>query len=287
MPFYVFAWVASFMFGLVGIIGKLTSKYSISNPWLFNFLWTLLSLLLILPIALINKVGIPTHWGSLFLVALFNLLFNVFYILGISLLDVSVMVPLLNIRTAFVAIIGELFLGEVFNSFQYFLIALIFSAGLFVSIDEKYSIKSFFRWPIFIAILCTLSYTLMGVFTKPSIAENGYWEVTLWSPVLSQLMLLVTVPLFKNDIKKINFKQLGVVFSMSLALAAGVILENRAYKENVTITNIITALPISLVLVFLFSIFAPKLLEKHSFKIYAIRFTAATVMIISALKLST
>jgi drug/metabolite transporter (DMT)-like permease len=286
MPFYVFAWIASFLFGLVGIIGKLTSKHSISNPWLFNFLWTLLSLLLILPVALINNVGIPSHWTNLTFVALFNALFNTFYILGISMLDVSVMVPLLNLRTGFVAIIGALFLGEILSVSQYFLVVLIFLGGLFVSVEEKFTLRSFFKFPILIAILCTLSYTLMGVFTKGAIAENGYWEVTLWSPILSQIMLLVTIPKFKKEIGKINLKQACAVFTMSLALALGVMMENRAYKENVVITNIITALPFSLVMAFLFSIFAPKLLEKHTFKVYAIRFTAAAIMIVSALKLS-
>ncbi len=287
MPFYVFAWIASILFGLVGIIGKLTSKHAISNPWLFNFLWTLFSMLLIVPFAIANNVDMPTQWGILFLVALFNTLFNTFYILGISLLDITVMVPLLNLRTAFVTIIGGVFLGEIFTPFQYFLISVILLGGLFVSVDEKHSLRSFLRFPILIAILCTFFYTLMGVFTKPAIAQNGYWEVTLWSPILSQIMLLVTVPLFRKELGKVTLKQLGAVFSMSLALALGIMMENRAYSENVTITNIITALPFSMVIAFLFSVFAPKLLEKHTLKVYAIRFTAAAVMIISALKLST
>lgn len=62
MPFYVFAWIASFSFGLVGIIGKLTSKYAISNTWLFNSLWMFFSLILTIPIALFNHVGVPTQW---------------------------------------------------------------------------------------------------------------------------------------------------------------------------------------------------------------------------------
>lgn len=286
MPFYVYAWIASVLFGFVGIIGKLTSKHAIANPWLFSFLWTLFSLLLIVPFALANNVGIPLYWGTLILVALFNALFNVFYILGLSFLDVTVMIPLLNVRTAFVAIIGALFLGEILNPFQYFLVGIIFISGLFVSIDEKYSLKSFLKRPILIAILCTFSYTLMGIFTKPAIAQNGYWEVTLWSPILSQIMLLVTVPLFRKDVIKLNLKQLGSVFSMSLALALGIMMENRAYSENVTITNIITALPFSMIMAFLFSVFAPKLLEKHTLKVYVIRFTAAAIMIVAALKLS-
>jgi drug/metabolite transporter (DMT)-like permease len=286
MPFYVFAWIASFSFGLVGIIGKLTSKYAVPNIWLFNFLWMLFSLLLTIPIALINHVGIPTHWGSLLLVSFFSTSFGLLYILGLYLLDVSVFIPLLNLRTAFVAILGAIFLGEILQPFQYLLILLILLAGMFVSLDEKSSIRSFFCWPIFIAILCTLSYTLMGMFIKKSIAENGYWEVTLWMAILSQIFLLFTIPLFKKEVRKLNVKHVWSVFAMSLALAVGVMMENRAYQENVVITNIVTALPFSVIMAFLFSIFAPNLLEKHTLKVYAIRFSAAAIMIAAALKIS-
>ena len=104
--------------------------------------------------------------------------------------------------------------------------------------------------------------------------------------ILSQIMLLTTFPLFKKDIKKLNVKQLLSVFAMSVMMAIGIFTENRAYQENVTITSIITALPISMILAFMLSFIAPKLLEKHTFKVYAIRFTAAAIMIISALKLT-
>lgn len=286
MSFVTFAWIASFLFGLVGIIGKLTGKHSIQNPWLFNFLWMLFSLLLTIPIALFNGAGIPANWGSIFLVALFSALFGLLYIISLSLLDVSVLVPLLNLRTAFISILGVLFLGEILKSDQYLMVILILIAGLFISVDEKFSFSSFFKKPIYIALLCTLSYTLMGISIKYAIAQNGYWQVTLWMAILSQIMLLATYPLFKKDIKKLSLKQLASVFAMSLALTLGILAENRAYAENVVVTSIITALPISMVLAFLFSIFAPRLLEKHTVKVYAIRFTAAAVMIIAALKLS-
>jgi len=73
---------------------------------------------------------------------------------------------------------------------------------------------------------------------------------------------------------------------MSLALFIGVITEIWAYKDNVVITSIITSLPISIVLTFIFSIFAPQLLEKHTLKVYAVRLIAAGTMIFAALKLS-
>ena len=286
MNFVFFAWIASFAFGMVSIIGKLTNKYAIPNVWLFNFLWMLFSLIVTIPIALINDVNIPTHWPSLIVVAFINAAFGILYIISLSLLDISVFIPLQNLRTAFIAIIGAVFLNEILQPFQYLLVLLIFFSGLFVSVDEKLTIRSFFKRPIAIALLCTFSYTLYGIAIKWSINENGYWQVTLWMAILSQILLLITYPLFKKDIKNLNMKQLLSVFAMSIMLALGIFMENRAYQDNVTITSIVTALPISMVLAFLFSIFAPKLLEKHTLKVYIIRFTAAAVMIISALKLS-
>jgi len=286
MPFFVYAWIASFCFGMVSIIGKLTSKYSIPNLWLFNFVWMLFSLIITIPIALYYHVGYPRDWTSLLVVSIYNAVFGILYILAIKLLDISVLIPLLNLRTAFVVILAALFLGELLNPWQYILVVLIFLGGLFVSLDEKLSFRSFFRWPIMVGILCTLSYTLYGISIKQSISLNGYWEVTLWMAILSQIMLLVTFPFFRKDIIKLNVKQLFSAFLMSLMLALGILFENRAYQENVAITSIITALPISMVIAFLLSYFAPKLLEKHSLKVYAIRFAAAAVMIFSALKLT-
>ncbi|KKS97960.1 MAG: hypothetical protein UV73_C0004G0102 [Candidatus Gottesmanbacteria bacterium GW2011_GWA2_43_14] len=286
MTFAVYAWIASFAFGFVSIIGKLTNKYAIPNVWLFNFLWMLFSLLITIPVAFLNGATLPTHWPSLILVSIFNAVFGILYILSLSLLDISVLIPLMNLRTAFVAIFSAIFLGEILMLYQYLLIALIFIGGLFVSVDEKLSIRSFFRWPIFVGILCTLSYTFYGISINWSIGKNGYWGVTLWMAALSQIMLLLTYPFFKKDIGKLNLKQIISVFAMSIMLAIGIFTENRAYQDNVTITSIITALPLSMVLAFLLSYFAPKLLEKHTFKVYAIRFTAAAVMIICALKLS-
>lgn len=286
MPFYIYAWIASFLFGTVAIIGKLTAKYSIANAYLFNFLWMGFSLLLTIPIAIANHVGLPTHWPSLILVAIFNATFGLLYIISLKYLDVTVMIPLLNFRTAFVTILSALFLREILTPFQYLLVAVIFLCGLFVSIDEKYSVRSFFRWPIALALLCTLSYTLMGISINKAIVLNGYWQVNLWMAVLSQIIILITFPMFKQDVKKLNLKQILSVFTMSLALALGILGENRAYQDNVTITSIITALPISLVLVFVLSFIYPKLLEKHTLKVYAIRFTAAAIMILAALKLT-
>lgn len=287
MPFYVFAWLAALFYGLTIVFGKLTSKYAISNIWLFNFLYALFSLLFTIPPALTNHVNIPSTWGNLTISAIFNLLFIIFYTLSIFSLDVSVISPLFNFRTAFGVILSILILKEVLTSTQILLIALIFIAGTFVSLDEKFSPKSFFRRSIFYGILMTFFLALSSIYIKKSIADTGYWQTNLFNPLITWVLLIFTIPLFYKEIKSINIKQILGVTAMSLCVAIANILANRAYADNVSISTAIIALPISLIIVFLLSIFSPQLLEKHTLKVYAIRFTAAAVMIFSALNLST
>lgn len=147
MSFLIFSWLASFFYGLVNVFGKLTSKYAIRNIWLFNFLYGLFTILFTIPLALNSGVSMPSAWGNLTLSAIFNTLFSIFYVLAIYNLDVSVMGPLFNFRTAFGVIFGVLILKEVLTSIQIILIATIFIAGIFVSLDEKLSFKSFFQTP--------------------------------------------------------------------------------------------------------------------------------------------
>jgi len=286
MPFYAYAWVASIFFGLVAIIGKLTSKYAITNPFLFNFLWNLFSLIITAILAIGSGVSLPQAWTNIIFAGLFYSLFGIFYILGLSRLDVSVFSPLFNFRVIIGVLLGAIFLGEKLAFWQVFLVALIFIAGMFVSIDEKLSLKSFFKKNIAIVILATAFYSFGNVFMNKSIAQNGYWTSSLFVAATNQMFLLITIFFFAKDFRQINIKSLGSTLAMSLALAIADLSANKAYAVNVGISSLITALPISMILAFILSFIYPKLLEKHTLKVYAIRFFAAAVMIIAALKLS-
>ncbi len=286
MSFIIFAWLASFFFGLVSVVGKLTSKYAISNIWLFTFLYGLFTVLFTLPLALSNGVTMPSAWGNLSLSAVFNTLFLIFYALAIFNLDVSVISPLFNFRIALVALLGFLMLNEVLTALQLQLIAIIFLAGIFVSLDEKFNIKSFFKKPIFYGILMSFFLALDSIYINKSIAETGYWETNLYNPLITQLLLLFTIPLFITEVRKINRNQLLGTAAMAFCATIGNIFANQAYATNVSISTAIIALPVSMFIVFGLSIFNPKLLEKHSLKVYAIRFAAAFIMIAAALIIS-
>lgn len=286
MSYIMYSWLAASLLGVEAVLGKLTSKYSIKNAWLFSFVWSLIILLFTVPIALANHVGVPVEWWNLFMAALFYALSGVFYTLALFALDLSVLSPMWNFRIVFSVILGVFMLGQVLTQWQYGLIAVICISGFFVNMDEHWSFRSFFRKPIVIALIEMLIVAFYGVYTNKSIATNGYWATTLWSEVIAQVMLLVIIPKFWKEIRTITVKQIGALSVMSVAGTTGMLAANAAYAGNVAIASTIISLPVSMVLAFLFSVFAPKLLEKHTMKIYAIRFAAAAVMFIAAIRLT-
>lgn len=286
MPFYVFAWIASVMYGVEVIIGKLTSKHAIKNPWLFNFFWALFVLLFSIPFALNGGVGIPKDWSSLLVASVFYTLAGIFYVLPLYTLDVSVWSPMFSLRTPMSVLFSAWLLGEILTRYQYILIGLIFIAGIFVTLDEKLKLRSFFRWPVAYALTQMVILALMGVYINKAIVANGYWIVTLWMGIVAQISYLATVSLFYKDLRSIKLSQIGALAAMSVAGLVGTLTANKAYETNVSISAAIIGLPFSMIFAFLFSIFAPKLLEKHTMKIYTIRFAAAAVMFWAALRLS-
>jgi|SRR3989338_5822445 len=286
MPFQLFAWIASVVYGFEAITGKITSKHRISNPWFFNFIWCFVLLILTLPIALTNSTGLPSHWPSILIAGMLTAVASTFYILTLYYYDVSVLAPLYTLRTAFAAILSVFILGELLSFNQYIFIAIIFLGGLFVNIDERLNLKSFSRKPLLLLISYMLSLAFYSVFMGNSINHNGFWVTTLWTLVIQQIILLITLPLFYKEIKLSNSLNLWPILLMGLFGTLGNLAGNKAYENNVSISVAIISLPTSMFFAAFFSFFAPNLLEKHSLKVYLIRFAAATVMILAALKLT-
>jgi len=286
MPFYLFAWVASISYAIEVIVGKLVIKYQVANPWLFNFFWSLFIVILIVPFGLVNGAGIPRFWGNLILASLFYALSGIGYLIALKKLDVSIISPLSNLRAIFSLLLGALFLREHYSFESYMLITVVIGASFFVTIDEQISLKTFFKRDNIWMIGVLLSLSLMSLFINYSVKENDFWEVTLWMPIIAQLLLLGTLPLWKSDIKKVQPASWGGIFLMGLFGTIGTMAANKAYTDNVGISTVIISLPISMMAAILLSFIAPKLLEKHTAKIYAIRIIAAAVMIIGTLSLT-
>lgn len=286
MPFYVAAWLTNIFYGFGSIASKLSSKHQLSNPWLFNFVLGVIITLGTIPIAIANGVQWPIHWGALWLAGLFSALAGTLFVLAMYKLDISILSPLYSLRVAFSILLGMIFFGELLTIFQLVLVSIIFIAGLFVSVDEHLSIRSFFRPVIGLAILAVLSSAIYSATLKSAMQVEGYWEVTLWNNVLAVIITFVTVPLFWKDLRKMHMKYYSGVAISGLAYTFGALTANIAYATNIGLSAAILAVPMSMIMAILFSLIKPELLEKHTLKIYAIRLSAAAVMVWAALRLS-
>ena len=163
---------------------------------------------------------------------------------------------------------------------------LIIVAGVFATVDEKFNIRSFFNPSVGIGLTAMAFLAINNASIKWAFTFNDVWTVNLWIGIISFLVILPTLPLFYKDLYKIKAKQLWPVGLMGLFQTLTNFTLTSALAVNVGITSIIMSLPISMILAVLFSIYAPKLLEKHATKIYVIRFAAAIIMIYGALQLS-
>lgn len=286
MPYYVFAWIACFASASTIIITKLTSKFSIKNPWLFNYIWAFVILIFTVPPAIYYHAGFPKNWLPIIVAGILAALWNIFYIQSMYRIDVSTLSPLFNFRLVFAIILGSLFFQEHLTTYQFILFLVILAGGVFATFDEKSSIRSFLNPNIGIGLLAMLFLALNNATIKFALVQNDLWTSNLWMSVVTLLVLTPTYYLFKRDIRNVKFNQFLPVAGMGILQTVTNASANVAYRVNLSITSLIMAVPLSMIFAFLFSIFAPKLLEKHSLKIYAIRFSAAIFMIWSALQLS-
>lgn len=286
MPFYIYAWIGAIFGGFFVITAKLTSKHAISNPWLFNFLLSTAALLFMLPPAIYYHAVIPNNWTMIIVAAIFLTLTNIFYIFSNKSLDVSVFMPLYNFKNIFAVLIGIIFFGENIATNKLFFVGVIFIAGILTTMDEKFSLKSFFKATVAIGIATVFFNTLFNAFTKTVMLTNSLWTATLWVFILNFIFVIPTIPLFKKEIQKLDFSHVIPIGFLGLFDAIGITAANRAYQGNLGISSIIMSVPVSMVIAFLFSVFAPTLLEKHTLKIYAIRFVSTAIMIYAAVQLT-
>lgn len=286
MSFILDAWLSSIVYAFGSVVGKLATKHHINNPWLYNFAWGIFSLLCTLPLALVNHVGLPQDWGSMWLLGLANAVSGTMFILALYQSDVSIIGPLYNLRTPLLVLAGTVLFREVLMPFQWVLMGIIIIAGMLVNIDEHLNIKTIFNKRTGFALLAVLTSAWFNGTIKYASMHNGYWEVMLWSGILGMVFVSVTIPLFYRDFRKSRMSQYSGLVLSTVLFTVGLLFEVKAVSQNVSISMAIISLPVSMIIAIAFSIFAPKLLEKHTAKVYAIRITAAAVMFVAALGLS-
>jgi drug/metabolite transporter (DMT)-like permease len=286
MNYIWYAWATTILYGLGGIIAKISSKYHIDNPWLYNFIWMVMSLLFILPFAVYAGFGWPGDWVSILVLSLTNATSGILYVLCLYRMDVSVLAPSYSLRTPFVVLLGVILFHEALGITQVILIALIFIASIFVSLDEGMKFKSFLNRNMGLILITMINSAFYNVSIKYASMHNGFWEVVFWSNFLGLIFILPTLPLFIKDLKIIRLNKLTGIASSTVFGTLGSLASLRALGNNVSISIAIISLPLSMIFAIALSVFFPKFLEKHTAKVYAIRLIAAAVMVGAAVGLS-
>lgn len=282
----IFAWIASLSYGVYSVVAKLIGKYKIKNSYQFSFFVTFFSGMVIAAIAYFQGGRLPSSWSFILLAAVFLAVGNALYLRALKVLDVSVMAPLFNIRVAITVLLGFLVLGENFSLRSLVFIVIIFLAGFFASMDEKFSLKSFFSKNVGSGLLFMVVLSIQSILINRAIEQNSYWTAILWISLLAVLFsLLFLYPKFKNDLKETQIKDYLGVGLLALIGGIGDLAAFKAFAGNVGVSSVIISLPLSMIFVFIFSRWKPELLEKHPVKVYLIRFTAAAIMIWGALQL--
>lgn len=286
MSYLFYAWLTAFSYGIGAVVGKIATKHHIANPWLYNFVWLVLTVVCIVPFALVGGVGFPQDWSSILWLGVSNFFANTLFVLAFYAVDLSILSPLSNLRTPLVALAGVLFLGEVLTVSQWMLIGVIFIAGACINLDERMSIRYIFDKKIGLGLLWILSSAWFSSTIKFASIKNGFWEVSLWSCVISVVLALPLLPLYYRDLMKTGIRQYSGLTISSVLFTAGLLFSIKAFGENVSITMAIISLPLSMLITMALSVVAPKLLEKHAPKVYIVRFIAAMVMFAGVMGLS-
>lgn len=282
----VYAWVASITYGLYSVTAKLIGKYQLSNSYQFSFFITLISGLLMATIALSNGAKFAPNWSFIILASLFLALGNALYLRALKVLDVSVISPLFNVRVAITVILSFLILGESLSIQSIYLIGIIFIAGFFASMDEAFSFKSFFTKNIGIGLLFMLVLSIQSIFVNKAINLSDYWTATLWMSLIAIVFsFVIFYSRFKDDLSTTSPKKYFGVGLLALIGGVGDLAAYKAFEGNVGLSSVIISLPVSMFLAFILSLWKPSLMEKHSLRVYLVRFTAAGIMIWSALQL--
>ncbi len=282
----VFAWIASLSYGFYVIVAKLIGKYQLKNSYQFSFFNSLFTGILMSTISYVYGGRLAMNWSYILLSAILLAIGGALSLAALKVLDVSVMSPLFNFRVAITVLLGALVLGESLTSRSIYLIIIIFIAGFFASLDERFSLKAFFTKNIGLGLFFMFILAIQSIFINQAIDQTDYWTATLWmgalAPVFSFILLY---PKFRQDLKSTNVKEYGGVAILAMIGAMGDLAAYKAFSGNVGLSSVIISLPMSMILVFILSLWKPALLEKHTIKVYLVRFLAAGVMIWCALQL--
>lgn len=251
-----------------------------------NFTYCGLMLIFVVPFSLHYGAGWPVLWPNLILASFFWAVGNLLYVIALYKMDLTTLSPLFNVRMGFTLLLGTLFLGEHLSVLQLLFIGLMFLGSVLVTLDEKMSFGSLTKAGVLLVVFMWLVFSLDAMFIKKTIADNGFWTATLWMFVFVQFFFLFTVPRFYKEIESLSRRAWLLILLVAVLDFVATLAVNRAYEKNISISSAIITLPLSAIMAFALSLMAPKVLEKHTAKVYTARFIGIALIVWAGIKLT-
>ena len=237
-PYIILSLIAAFGFAFSSLANKFTSKHKISNNWvlLFYYYLTIIPFLFFLP--LIFNVSFPqSGWIFVFLYALVFFIGNIFFTTAIYKLDASTFAPFFQLQTAFIALLAFLFLKERFAVENYLLLALMLVGSILVSIDEKFSIKTYFKLATLLIILKQIFHAFSNLFAGFALKSMNSFTFMFWGDLIASLLALIIIPFVGFNKLKVSFPQIKPLFVGSFLSTIAATSLFTAFQSNVTISS--------------------------------------------------
>lgn len=287
--YIIFATLAAFAFSFSSLINKFTSKHKISNHWVLLFYYYIALVPFLFLIPAFFKVSFPNSgWLYIFLYASAFFTGNIFFTKAIYQIDASTFAPFYQLQSAFVAILAFVFLSERFPTSNYIFISLMLVGSILVSLDEKMTIKSYFRLAILLIISQQFLHAFANLFAGFALKSMNSFTFIFWGDLIAASFALLLIPFVGLQKLRVSFNQIKPLFLSGFFSIVGATSLFTAFLTNLTISSALSLLtsPIVLVLTILASIFKPNLLERHTKKVYLIRTLGVVLILIAAIKLS-
>ncbi len=292
MPSYIlYSLIAAFGFAVSSILNKFASKHAITDKWtlLFWYYFTFIPFALLIP--LLTKIVFPQTLGLWIFLVVYSLLFllgNICFFIAVFKLDVSVISPFSQLQAAFLAILAFLFLGERFSVANYLWIVIILIGAIFVSFEERLSLKTFFQKSILLIIGMQFFHASANLMAGFILQSLNFWNLMWWTVVINTVPVLLFT-FFVNRLRvKVSWKQLNPMFLVNFAAFIAAASLFRAFQENLTISGTISLLtaPITFIITVIFSKINPQLLEHHTKQVYILRGAGIILILFGAVMLS-
>ncbi len=166
----------------------------------------------------VEILSVSVHvWPILFVVALFEILYQIPYFKSLKRIDTSVVGAMFSLGKILLPIFAYIIVGEQLSFWQYVGFFIIIAATLFLNLKKGVSIQINFAF--YLMLIASLMITLNTIFSKKALLEMNWLSFSFYYIVLSDVFLFLALahPKFLKNIKK-DFKVFKKNFSLLMLM---------------------------------------------------------------------